>query len=337
MLNNKTIFITGGTGSFGSRFTSTLLKKYPKIKKIIIFSRDELKQFNMSQRIEKKYQNKMRFFLGDVRDKNRLMTALNGVDFVVHAAALKQVPAAEYNPFEFIKTNVIGAQNLIETCLANNIKKVIALSTDKAAAPLNLYGATKLCSDKLFISANNITGKNKITFSVVRYGNVLMSRGSVIPKFMKDIKDKKTLNITHPEMTRFNITLDEGVDYVISALINSIGGEIFVPKLSSFKIIDLLECFNHKVNHKIIGIRPGEKLHEEMITASDSHNTIETKKYYIILPSGIKNTSQYINKFSAKKIKRSFSYNSKDNKEYLSVDQLKKIIDKEIKISDFNY
>jgi len=337
MLNNKTIFITGGTGSFGSRFTSTLLKKYPKIKKIIIFSRDELKQFNMSQRIEKKYQNKMRFFLGDVRDKNRLMAALNGVDFVVHAAALKQVPAAEYNPFEFIKTNVIGAQNLIETCLANNIKKVIALSTDKAAAPLNLYGATKLCSDKLFISANNITGKNKITFSVVRYGNVLMSRGSVIPKFMKDIKDKKTLSITHPEMTRFNITLDEGVDYVISALINSIGGEIFVPKLSSFKIIDLLKCFNHKVNYKIVGIRPGEKLHEEMITASDSHNTIETKKYYIILPSGIKNPSQYINKFSAKKIKKSFSYNSKNNKEYLSVDQLKKIIDKEIKISDFNY
>ena len=337
MLNNKTIFITGGTGSFGSRFTSTLLKKYPKIKKIIIFSRDELKQFNMSQRIEKKYQNKMRFFLGDVRDKNRLMAALNGVDFVVHAAALKQVPAAEYNPFEFIKTNVIGAQNLIETCLANNIKKVIALSTDKAAAPLNLYGATKLCSDKLFISANNITGKNKITFSVVRYGNVLMSRGSVIPKFMKDIKDKKTLSITHPEMTRFNITLDEGVDYVISALINSIGGEIFVPKLSSFKIIDLLKCFNHKVNYKIVGIRPGEKLHEEMITASDSHNTIETKKYYIILPSWIKNPSQYINKCSAKKIKRSFSYNSKNNKEYLSVDQLKKITAKEIKISDFNY
>tara|TARA_B100000989_G_scaffold281387_1_gene245554 strand:- start:635 stop:1648 length:1014 start_codon:yes stop_codon:yes gene_type:complete len=337
MLNNKTIFITGGTGSFGSRFTSALLKNYPKIKKIIIFSRDELKQFNMSQKIEKKYQNKMRFFLGDVRDKNRLMTALNGVDFVVHAAALKQVPAAEYNPFEFIKTNVIGAQNLIEACLANNIKKVISLSTDKAAAPLNLYGATKLCSDKLFISANNITGKNKITFSVVRYGNVLMSRGSVIPKFMKDINEKKTLSITHPEMTRFNITLDEGVDYVISALINSIGGEIFVPKLSSFKIIDLLKCFNDKVNHKITGIRPGEKLHEEMITASDSHNTIETKKYYIILPSGIKDPSQYIKVFSAKKIKRSFSYNSKDNRKYLSVDQLKKIINKEIKKSDFNY
>ena len=337
MLNNKTIFITGGTGSFGSRFTSALLKNYPKIKKIIIFSRDELKQFNMSQRIEKKYQNKMRFFLGDVRDKNRLITALNGVDFVVHAAALKQVPAAEYNPFEFIKTNVIGAQNLIEACLANNIKKVISLSTDKAAAPLNLYGATKLCSDKLFISANNITGKNKITFSVVRYGNVLMSRGSVIPKFIKDINEKKALSITHPEMTRFNITLDEGVDYVISALINSIGGEIFVPKLSSFKIIDLLKCFNHKVNHKITGIRPGEKLHEEMITASDSHNTIETKKYYIILPSGIKDPSQYIKVFSAKKIKRSFSYNSKDNRKYLSVDQLKKIINKEIKKSDFNY
>ena len=247
MLNNKTIFISGGTGSFGSRFTSTLLKKYPRIKKIIVFSRDELKQFDMSQKIEKKYQNKMRFFLGDVRDKNRLISALNGVDFVVHAAALKQVPAAEYNPFEFIKTNVIGAQNLIEACIANNVKKVIALSTDKAAAPLNLYGATKLCSDKLFISANNITGKNKIIFSVVRYGNVLMSRGSVIPKFLKDISENKTLSITHPEMTRFNITLDEGVDFVISSLINSVGGEIFVPKLSSFKIIDLLKCFNHKV------------------------------------------------------------------------------------------
>ena len=337
MLNNKTSFISGGTGSFGSRFTSTLLKKYPRIKKILVFSRDELKQFDMSQKIEKKYQNKMRFFLGDVRDKNRLIAALNGVDFVVHAAALKQVPAAEYNPFEFIKTNVIGAQNLIEACIINNVKKVIALSTDKAAAPLNLYGATKLCSDKLFISANNITGKNKIIFSVVRYGNVLMSRGSVIPKFLKDINENKTLSITHPEMTRFNITLDEGVDFVISSLINSIGGEIFVPKLSSFKIIDLLKCFNHKVKFKITGIRPGEKLHEEMITSSDSHNTIQAKKYYIILPSGINNVSQYLKKFSAKPIKKSFSYNSKNNSKYLTVNQLKEIIEKEIKISNFNY
>ena len=272
-----------------------------------------------------------------MRDKNRLMAALNGVDYVVHAAALKQVPAAEYNPFEFIKTNVIGAQNLIEACIANKVKKVIALSTDKAAAPLNLYGATKLCSDKLFISANNITGKNKIIFSVVRYGNVLMSRGSVIPKFLKDIKENKTLSITHPEMTRFNITLDEGVDFVTSSLISSIGGEIFVPKLSSFKIIDLLKCFNRKVKFKITGIRPGEKIHEEMITSSDSHNTIQSKKYYIILPSGINNVSQYLKKFSAKQIKKSFSYNSKDNSKYLTVSELKEIIDKEIKISDFNY
>ena len=339
MHNNKTILITGGTGSFGTRFTSTILRKYPKIKKIIIFSRDELKQSNMFERVEKKYQEKMRFFLGDVRDKDRLMMALAGVDYVVHAAALKQVPTAEYNPFEFIKTNIIGAQNLVEACIANKIKKVIALSTDKAAAPLNLYGATKLCSDKLFISANNIVGKKKITFSIVRYGNVLMSRGSVIPKFINDVKNKKVLNITHPEMTRFNITLDEGVNFVISSLINSIGGEIFVPKLSSFKIIDLLKCFDHKVKHKITGIRPGEKLHEEMITLSDSYNTIESKNFYIILPhegksySDKKRTiSQYIKKFSAKKLKLPYSYNSKDNKDYLSIKKLKKIIIEEKKL-----
>ena len=339
MLNNKTILITGGTGSFGTRFTSTILRKYPKIKKIIIFSRDELKQSNMFERVEKKYREKMRFFLGDVRDKDRLMMALAGVDYVVHAAALKQVPTAEYNPFEFIKTNIIGAQNLVEACIANKIKKVIALSTDKAAAPLNLYGATKLCSDKLFISANNIVGKKKITFSIVRYGNVLMSRGSVIPKFINDVKNKKVLNITHPEMTRFNITLDEGVNFVISSLINSIGGEIFVPKLSSFKIIDLLKCFDHKVKHKITGIRPGEKLHEEMITLSDSYNTIESKNFYIILPhegksySDKKRTiSQYIKKFSAKKLKLPYSYNSKDNKDYLSIKKLKKIIIEEKKL-----
>ncbi len=286
MLNNKTILITGGTGSFGTRFISVILKKYPKIKKIIVFSRDELKQFDMSQEIEKINSKKIRFLLGDVRDKNRLMMALKGVDYVIHAAALKQVPTAEYNPFEFIKTNIIGAQNLIEACIANNIQKVIALSTDKAAAPLNLYGATKLCSDKLFVSANNIIGRKNISFSIVRYGNVLMSRGSVIPKFIENAKAKKTLSITHPEMTRFNITLDEGVNFVIYSLINSIGGEIFVPKLASFKIIDLLKCFDEKVKYKITGIRPGEKLHEEMITSSDSYNTIEAKNFYIILPHG---------------------------------------------------
>jgi len=326
MFNNKTILITGGTGSFGKRFTSIILKRYPKLKKLIIFSRDELKQFHMSQEIDKKYQHKMRFFLGDVRDRDRLMMSLNGVDYVIHAAALKQVPTAEYNPFEFIKTNVLGAQNLIEACIANNVKKVIALSTDKAAAPLNLYGATKLCSDKLFISANNITGSNKIIFSVVRYGNVLMSRGSVIPKFIENIQKNKTIGITHPEMTRFNITLEEGVNFVIFSLIKSIGGEIFVPKLSSFKIIDLLKCFKGNIKHKITGIRPGEKLHEEMITTSDSYNTIENKKFYIILPAGERSFSNYIKSFAAKKVKKEFSYNSKNNPNYLTIKQLKKII-----------
>lgn len=333
MLNNKTILVTGGTGSFGIRFTSTIIKKFPKVKKIVIFSRDELKQFKMSQKIEKKHQEKMRFFIGDVRDKARLVMALNGVDYVIHAAALKQVPTAEYNPFEFIKTNIIGAQNIIEACIQTNVKKVIALSTDKAAAPINLYGATKLCSDKLFISANNIVGKKKIVFSIVRYGNVLMSRGSVIPKFIEDIKAKRTLNITHPEMTRFNITIDEGVDFVINSLANSIGGEIFIPKLPSFKIIDLLKCFDNKVKHKITGIRPGEKLHEEMITLSDSYNTIESKKFFIILPhqgkllSDKKRTlSQYMERFSAKKPKIPYSYNSKDNKDFLSINKLKKLI-----------
>ena len=342
MLNNKTILVTGGTGSFGTKFISTILKKYPKIKKVIIFSRDELKQFNMSQKIEKKDQEKTRFFLGDVRDKDRLMMALNGVDFVIHAAALKQVPTAEYNPFEFIKTNIIGAQNLVEACIANKVKKVIALSTDKAAAPINLYGATKLCSDKLFISANNITGGEKITFSIVRYGNVLMSRGSVIPKFIEQVKAKKNLSITHPEMTRFNITLEEGVSFVISSLINSIGGEIFVPKLASFKIMDLLKCFDQKIKYKVTGIRPGEKLHEEMITLSDSYNTIESKKFFVILPhegksysDKTKSTSQYMKKFSAKRIKKPFSYNSKDNQDYLNIKKLKKVISEQKKIISY--
>ena len=247
MFNNKSVLITGGTGSFGKRFTKVFLNKYPKIKKLIIFSRDELKQFQMSQQIPAKHIKKVRFFLGDIRDKDRLIMALKGVDFVIHAAALKQVPTAEYNPFEFIKTNVLGAQNLIEACIINKVKKVIALSTDKAAAPLNFYGATKLCSDKLFVSANNIVGDKKISFSVVRYGNVMMSRGSVIPKFIELAKKNKILEITHPEMTRFNITLDEGINLVIYSMINSIGEEIFVPKLASFKIIDLLKCLPEQV------------------------------------------------------------------------------------------
>ena len=330
MFNNKTILITGGTGSFGKRFTKVFLKNYPKIKKLIIFSRDELKQFEMSESLDKKNLKKIRFLLGDIRDKDRLLMAFKKVDYVVHAAALKQVPTAEYNPFEFIKTNILGAQNLIEACIANNVKKVIALSTDKAAAPINLYGATKLASDKLFISANNITGKNKISFSVVRYGNVLMSRGSVIPKFLENIKLNKTLNLTHPDMTRFNISLDEGVNFVIYSLINSIGGEIFVPKLPSFRIIDLIKCLSPKSKYKITGIRSGEKLHEEMITTSDSFNTIESKKFYIILPQGNTPLNKYMKKFKANKILNPFSYNSSENSHFLKQNELKKIIQEEI-------
>lgn len=332
MFKNKSLMITGGTGSFGKRFTNIFLDKFPEIRRLIIFSRDELKQYHMAEQINSRHKNKIRFFLGDIRDKERLNMALNDVDYVVHAAALKQVPTAEYNPFEFIKTNVLGAQNLIEACLSNKVKKVIALSTDKAAAPLNLYGATKLCSDKLFISANNIVGKNKINFSVVRYGNVMMSRGSVIPKFIDLIKKNKTLEITHPQMTRFNITLDEGINFVIYSLLNSIGGEIFVPKLQSFKIIDLLKCFSKKIDFKITGIRPGEKLHEEMITISDSFNTIQNKKFYIILPFNNNNTDLYLKKYNATKTKKPFSYNSENNKDFLNVNKLKKIIAEQIKI-----
>ena len=332
MFDNKTILITGGTGSFGKRFTKIFLKKFPKIRKLIILSRDELKQFEMSEKIEKKDFKKIRFLLGDIRDKDRLLMALKKVDYVIHAAALKQVPTAEYNPFEFIKTNILGAQNLIEACIVNNVKKVIALSTDKAAAPINLYGATKLASDKLFISANNIIGKNKISFSVVRYGNVLMSRGSVIPKFLENIGLNKNINLTHPDMTRFNIRLDDGVNFVIFGLINSIGGEIFVPKLPSFRIVDLIKSLSPKSKYHISGIRSGEKLHEEMITISDSYNTIESKKFYIILPQGKIKINKYLKKFKAKKTLKPFSYNSNENTHYLSSKDLKRIIDAEKKI-----
>jgi len=326
MLNNKTLLITGGTGSFGKSFVARVLKKYKKIKKLIIYSRDELKQYEMSNKFPLSKYPSIRFFLGDVRDKDRLFFALKDVDYVVHAAALKQVPAAEYNPFEFINTNIIGANNLVEVCLKQNVKKVIALSTDKAAAPVNLYGATKLCSDKLFISANNIKGKKDISFSVVRYGNVMMSRGSVIPYFLKN---KNNIKITDKRMTRFNISLDYGVDFVLSSLINSIGGEIFVPKLPSYNILDLAKAIAPNAKYKIIGIREGEKIHEEMITKSDSLNTLESKNFYIILPNKI-NTMKFIKKFKAKKINKMFSYNSLENKEKLSIAQIKNLIKKNI-------
>lgn len=330
MLNNKTILLTGGTGSFGKAFVDTALKKYRKIKKLIVFSRDELKQHEMSKQIDPKKYPSIRFFLGDIRDRERLNRALKKVDIVIHAAALKQVPAAEYNPTEFIKTNVIGAQNLIESAIDNSVQKVIALSTDKAAAPINLYGATKLCSDKLFTAANNYSGKKKNIFSVVRYGNVWASRGSVVPEFLKISKDKKLfVPITDPMMTRFSITLQKGVDMVLWSIQNAKGGEIFVPKIPSYKILDLAKsiCPNNKI--KIIGIRPGEKLHEELITKSDSDLTVDFGNYYAILP----NTDMYkyyLKNYKVKSIQKNFSYNSKENIKFLSVKDLNKFL-KEIK------
>ena len=284
MLNKKSILITGGTGSFGRAWVRHILKKYKKIRRLVIFSRDELKQFEMEKEFSVKKYPCMRYFIGDVRDSERLTVALRDIDYVIHAAALKQVPTAEYNPIETIKTNIIGAQNLIEASLKNKVQKLIALSTDKASSPINLYGATKLCSDKLFIAANNIKGKKKISFSIVRYGNVMGSRGSVIPVFLNS-KKTGTLLITDNRMTRFNLTLSQSVEMVEWALKNSIGGEIFVPKIPSYKILDLAKAICPNCKIKIIGIRSGEKLHEELVSIGESQNTLETKNYFIILPT----------------------------------------------------
>ena len=331
-INNKTILVTGGTGSFGKKFVKTCLDKY-RPKKIIVFSRDELKQSEMEKEFSDNKYTQLRYFIGDVRDLSRLKMAVRGVDIIVHAAALKHVPIAEYNPFEFIKTNIIGAQNIIEASLDINSKvsKVVALSTDKAAAPINLYGATKLASDKLFISANNIKGDKKTKFSVVRYGNVMGSRGSVL-EYFQSCKNKKSLNITDSKMTRFNISIKEGVDFVIFALETMWGGELFIPKIPAYKITDLAKSVAPGVKHKIVGIRPGEKISEEMLTATDSSRTVEFKKYYVIMPDSkyIKwNKKSYLNKNTkdkGKEIKKPFSYNSQDTKQRLSVEDLKKII-----------
>jgi UDP-N-acetylglucosamine 4,6-dehydratase (inverting) len=333
-LNNKSILITGGTGSFGKEFTKTILTKYPDIKKVIIFSRDELKQYEMAQLFPSSQYPQIRFFIGDVRDKERLLRALEGVDIVVHAAALKQVPAAEYNPFEAIKTNVLGAQNVIEACLDKGVKKVVALSTDKAAAPINLYGATKLCSDKLFIAANNMKGHHDINFSVVRYGNVMGSRGSVIPFFLQK-RESGILPITDIEMTRFNISLEDGVKLVLFALENAIGGEVFVPKIPSYNITAVAEAVAPSCKQEIVGIRPGEKLHEEMITVTDSLNTIEIPQYYVIIPNLPFETyeqtmEKYQKHYEAKRVERGFSYNSGTNKEWLSVEQLRNLVTEHI-------
>ena len=323
-MNNKTVFLTGGTGSFGKHFVRTVTKKFKKIRKLIIFSRDELKQFEMEKEFPIKKYPYLRYFLGDVRDLSRLKMAMYGSDIVVHAAALKQVPAAEYNPFEFIKTNILGAQNVIESSFSSGVSKVVALSTDKAASPINLYGATKLCSDKLFIAANNIKGKKNITFSVVRYGNVIGSRGSVVPSFLQ--QKERSLEITDKNMTRFTITLDQGVDFVLWVIKNMKGKEIFVPNIPSYRILDLAKAIQNKLRYKITGIRPGEKIHEELITASDSISTLENKKMYIILPFDSKNINVYKQNFLARKITAGFSYNSGDNSNFLTVEQIKKII-----------
>ncbi len=329
MLNNKSILITGGTGSLGRELVRTIFLKYPNVKRLVIYSRDELKQYEMSQDYPENKFPQIRFFIGDVRDKDRLIRACDGIDIIIHSAALKQVPAAEYNPDEFIKTNINGAQNVVDAALSSNVKIVIALSTDKAAAPINLYGATKLVSDKLFITANNIKGSRNLRFSVVRYGNVMGSRGSVIPFFIKKAKIDNKLPITSMNMTRFNISLDDGVEMVLWAIQNAIGGEIFVPKISSYKISILAKAIAPNAQLLKVGIRPGEKLHEEMITSSDSYNTIEFDKYYAILPSNV-NKDKYLKYYKAKEVKKGFQYNSSTNNKWETVESMRKLIKKHV-------
>jgi len=327
VLNNKSILVTGGTGSFGKRFIKILLERH-NVKKIIVFSRDELKQSEMSSEFIK-YKKKLRFFIGDIRDLQRIKLALNDVDIVIHAAALKQVPTAEYNPFEVVKTNIIGTQNVIDAIIESKVERAIALSTDKAAAPINLYGASKLSADKIFVAANNYSKKK---FSVVRYGNVMMSRGSVIPLFIKQSKTG-VITLTDKRMTRFSITLDQGVNFVIQCLNRMWGGELFVPKIPSYKIMDVAKAFASNCKIKVLGLRPGEKMHEEMITISDSYNTLEYKDYYVILPSTTEFLNWKIEDFfknkqngPLKKCKENFSYNSLQNDKYLTSKELIELV-----------
>ncbi|WP_165312546.1 UDP-N-acetylglucosamine 4,6-dehydratase (inverting) [Vibrio ziniensis] len=327
MLNSKSILITGGTGSFGKQFIKTILERFPQVKKIIIFSRDELKQFELRQKYPAKDFPQLRFFIGDVRDQNRMIQACEGVDVIIHAAAIKQVDTAEYNPTECIRTNVDGAENVIHAALQCGVKDVVALSTDKACAPINLYGATKLTSDKLFTAANNIKGSKNIRFSVVRYGNVMGSRGSVIPFFLKK-RSEGVLPITHEDMTRFNISLQDGVNMVMYALEHHLGGEIFIPKIPSYKILDIAKAVAPECETKVVGIRPGEKLHEEMITDTDSLNTIDLGKYYVILPSVSFNYTEeeYLTHHKAEKVPFGFKYNSGTNTEWETIESLRELI-----------
>lgn len=325
-LNNSSILVTGGTGSFGKKFVETVLREFPAVRRLIVLSRDELKQYEMQQTFSTARYPCMRYFIGDVRDAQRMRRACEGVDIIVHAAALKQVPAAEYNPMECIKTNVFGAENVINAALDTGVRQVVALSTDKAAAPINLYGATKLCSDKLFVAANNMKGSRQIKFSVVRYGNVMGSRGSVIPFFLERRKTG-VLPITDPQMTRFNISLEDGVNLVLYALENSWGGEIFVPKIPSYRITDVAQAIGPECRQEIVGIRPGEKLHEEMITASDALYTVDLGRYYALLHhTNDWSDDEYIRGTGATRVAPGFRYDSGSNVDWLGVDELRKLI-----------
>lgn len=330
-MNGKSILITGGTGSFGKKFTELILKKYPDVKRLIIFSRDEQKHFQMEKQFPEKLFPSIRYFIGDVRDYSRLIKAFEDVDIVIHAAAMKHVHLAEYNPMECIKTNVMGAQNVIEASIYCGVKNVVALSTDKAAAPINLYGATKLTSDKLFTSANFVKGNKDIRFSVVRYGNVIGSNGSVMPFFLDLKKNGSTfLPITNNKMTRFNISLQDGCEMVFYAIENALGGEIFVPKIPSYHITDVGKAIAPNLTQKEIGLRPGEKLHEEMITVSDSINTIDIGKYYVILPSNSiyskLSKEDFLKHYNGKAVPMNFTYNSGDNEKWETIESLRSLI-----------
>lgn len=323
-LRSESILVTGGTGSFGQKFVETVLRDHPGIRRLVIYSRDELKQWQMQQRFPESKHPGLRFFIGDVRDGSRLARAMEGVDTVVHAAALKQVPTAEYNPMECIHTNVLGAENVINACLDNRVKRIVALSTDKAAAPINLYGATKLCSDKLFVSANNIRGSRDSRFAVVRYGNVLGSRGSVVPFFLEH-RRHGWLPITDDRMTRFNITLDEGVAMVMRTLNDLWGGEIVVPRIPSYRILDVADAVAPDAEKRHVGIRPGEKLHEQMITTADAPTTVDRRDFFAILPS-IAAATAYAQKHASRIVPPGFSYDSEANGEFLDVATLRTMI-----------
>ena len=329
-LSDKTILITGGTGSLGKALTKYILTNHPEVKRLVIYSRDEQKQYHMAQKFPMEKYPMMRYFIGDVRDYDRLRTALKGINAVVHAAAMKHVSIAEYNPMECIKTNIIGAENVITACLESDVENVVALSTDKAAAPINLYGATKLVSDKLFIAANNIKGKKNIKFSVVRYGNVMGSNGSVIPFFLKK-KKEGVLPITDPAMTRFNISLNDGVQMVLYALQNAWGGELFVPKIPSYRITDVAKAIGPECEYPVVGIRAGEKIHEEMITSSDSYTTYDLGKYYALLPQlPVWDLKEYLHYFKGVKVPEGFNYSSDENSEWLSVDDIRSLIQEHV-------